>query len=231
MKNIFSLTVGVSIIILLFGAMAIGQDSTYPAKQKENQVKPESNYGHENDHMTAMKDSSQVHGAGKVRETSDSDTAKTDTSKEVDVKVAASIKEIIASYLQLKNALVSDKSGDASTAGRLLETAFEKVDVKELTSRQKKIFADVSADAREHAEHIGANEGNIEHQREHFELLSNDMVDLVREFGSGQTLYKDFCPMYNDKKGAIWLSETKVIKNPYYGKQMPTCGSVKETLQ
>jgi hypothetical protein len=36
--------------------------------------------------------------------------------------------------------------------------------------------------------------------------------------------------MYNDKKGAIWLSETKEIKNPYYGKKMLTCGNVKEEI-
>ena len=45
-----------------------------------------------------------------------------------------------------------------------------------------------------------------------------------------QTLYKDFCPMYSDGKGATWLSETKEIKNPYLGKKMPTCGSMKEEI-
>jgi hypothetical protein len=37
--------------------------------------------------------------------------------------------------------------------------------------------------------------------------------------------------MYNDGKGANWLSETKEIANPYLGKSMPTCGSVKEELK
>ena len=44
-------------------------------------------------------------------------------------------------------------------------------------------------------------------------------------------IYKDFCPMYNDNKGAIWLSESKEIKNPYFGKSMSTCGTVKEELK
>ena len=91
-----------------------------------------------------------------------------------------------------------------------------------LTAAQKKTYEDVEADAREHAEHIGANGGNIAHQREHFELLSKDIYDLVKAFGGGQVLYKDFDPMFNNGKGAFWLSETKEIKNPYMGKAMLT---------
>ncbi|WP_298392048.1 DUF3347 domain-containing protein, partial [Hydrotalea sp.] len=81
-------------------------------------------------------------------------------------------------------------------------------------------------------EHIGANSADIRHQREHFVMLSKDISDLIKAFGTGgQTLYKDFCPMANNGKGAIWISELKEIKNPYLGKAMPTCGTVKETIQ
>ena len=142
-----------------------------------------------------------------------------------------SIKEILSNYLQLKNALTKDNTNDAATAGKALETALKNFDKSALTAEQKKTFEDIESDAREHAEHIGANGGNIKHQREHFDLLSKDMYDLVKAFGAGQTLYKDFCPMYNDNKGAIWLSEAKEIKNPYYGKSMSSCGSMKEELK
>jgi hypothetical protein len=37
--------------------------------------------------------------------------------------------------------------------------------------------------------------------------------------------------MYNNNKGASWLSETKEIKNPYLGKKMPDCGEVKEEIR
>jgi len=152
------------------------------------------------------------------------------TSQIVDTKVTASIKKIVEKYLQLKNALVKDNTKDAAASGKEIVEAMETLDKSFLKDEQKKIYEDVEDDAREHAEHIGENAGNIEHQREHFDMLSNDLYDLVKEFGSGQILYKDFCPMYNDKKGAIWLSETKEIKNPYYGKKMVTCGSVKEEI-
>ena len=131
----------------------------------------------------------------------------------------------------MKNAFTEDNSTGAATAGKKLEAAFKNFDKSSLTAAQKKTYEDVEADAREHAEHIGANGGNIEHQREHFELLSKDIYDLVKAFGAGQVLYRDFCPMYNNGKGAFWLSETKEIKNPYFGKSMPTSGTIKEELK
>jgi Protein of unknown function (DUF3347). len=153
------------------------------------------------------------------------------TSSVTDKKSSVSIKEIINAYLQMKNAFTEDNSTGAATAGKILETAFKNFDKSALNPAQKKQYEDIVADAREHAEHIGKNEGNIAHQREHFELLSKDIYDLVKTFGAGQVLYKDFAPMANNGKGAFWLSETKEIKNPYTGKAMLTSGSVKEEIK
>lgn len=145
---------------------------------------------------------------------------------------AVSIKDIVGSYLQMKNAFTKDNTSEAATAGKTLQAAFINFDTKTLSAQQQKIFTDIADDAKEHAEHIGANGGNIAHQREHFDMLSKDMADLIQTFGNGgQTLYKDFCPMYNKGKGAYWISETKEIKNPYLGKAMPTCGTVKEEIK
>ena len=144
---------------------------------------------------------------------------------------AVSIKDIVVTYLQLKNAFAEDNSKEAATLGNTLMSAFKNFNRTALTTAQKQTFEDIEDDAKEHAEHIGKNEGNIAHQREHFELLSKDIYDLVKAFGAGQVLYKDFCPMYNDGKGAFWLSETKEIKNPYFGKSMLTCGTIKEEIK
>ena len=54
------------------------------------------------------------------------------------------------------------------------------------------------------------------------------MDDLIQLFGTNQKLYLDFCPMADDNKGAVWISETKEITNPYFGKDMATCGSIKK---
>ncbi len=146
-------------------------------------------------------------------------------------KGTASMKAIVDGYLQLKNSLANDNGSDAASAGKTIMEAVDKMDKSSLSAEQKKSFEDLADDIKENAEHCSTNGNKIEHQREHFEMLSQDMYDLVKAFGGGQTLYYDHCPMYNEKKGANWLSETKEIKNPYLGKKMPTCGSIKEELK
>ena len=103
-----------------------------------------------------------------------------------------------------------------------------KIDMKKLSGEQMKTYMSIADDVKEHAEHIGDNGGKIEHQREHFVTLSKDMDDLIQLFGTNQKLYLDFCPMADNNKGAVWISETKEITNPYFGKDMATCGSVKK---
>lgn len=141
-------------------------------------------------------------------------------------------KEVLAGYLQLKNALAKDNAKDAATAGNTIVTVLEKAHYGPLPADQQKAIADLQGDMKENAEHIGANAGKIAHQREHFSMLSKDMADLMKMYGNGgQVLYKDFCPMANDGKGAIWISEVKEIRNPYLGSKMPDCGTVKETIK
>jgi len=150
---------------------------------------------------------------------------------DTDSKLTASIKAVVDHYLHIKNALVKDDGSDAASGGRQMAAVMEKIDTALFTAEQKRIYKDIADDLKEHAEHIAKNGNNIKHQREHFSMMSEDVYDLVKSFGAGQALYKDHCPMYDEGKGAIWLSEVKEIRNPYYGSEMPKCGSVKEELK
>jgi hypothetical protein len=171
----------------------------------------------------------------KQANTGSSDTAqaapKTSTEPAVQPPSASPVKEIVNGYIQLKNVLASDNGNDAATAGNTMVAAFSQFDKSALPAEKKKTYEDIEADAKEHAEHIGKNGSNIKHQREHFDMLSKDMYELVKTFGAGQQLYYDHCPMYNNNKGADWISEKKEISNPYLGKEMATCGTVKEELK
>ncbi|MBI5010699.1 MAG: DUF3347 domain-containing protein [Bacteroidia bacterium] len=169
--------------------------------------------------------------SNRTRPVSQTENAILTASSVKEVENVVSIKEIISAYLQMKNAFTEDNSAGAASAGKKLQTVFRNFDKSSLTSIQKKTYEDAEADAIEHAEHIGANGGKIAHQREHFDLLSKDIYDLVKAFGGGQVLYWDFDSMPNNGKGAYWLSETKEIKNPYMGKAMLTAGSTKEEIK
>jgi hypothetical protein len=139
-----------------------------------------------------------------------------------------SINGIVVNYLTLKNALAMDDSKGAAVAGKALCVTFNSLNSKSLDAKLKATYLDIADDAKEHAEHIGENADKLGHQREHFVMLSKDINDLIKTFGTERKLYQDFCPMADDGKGAIWISETKKITNPYFGKEMPTCGSIKE---
>ncbi|HEA23676.1 MAG TPA: DUF3347 domain-containing protein [Pricia antarctica] len=135
---------------------------------------------------------------------------------------------LVANYLDLKNALVADDENAAAKAGGIMVSDFNNFDTASFGSDEQQELKDIIEDAKEHAEHI--SESPIGHQREHFDVLSKDMIDLIAITGTEEKLYQDFCPMYNDNKGAQWLSATKEIKNPYYGAKMMSCGSVQKEI-
>ena len=156
----------------------------------------------------------------------------TPTFSNLDPKLTTSLKTIVDHYLHIKNAFVNNDGRDAASGGKEMADAMTKVDQSLFAAEQKKVYDDIENDLKEHAEHIGKNARNIDHQREHFTMMSEDIYDLVRAFGGGQALYHDHCPMYNkDNGGAMWLSETKEVKNPYFGSEMPKCGTVEEVIK
>ncbi|MBU1822839.1 MAG: DUF3347 domain-containing protein [Bacteroidetes bacterium] len=137
---------------------------------------------------------------------------------------------ILDSYMAMKDALASDNSAKAANSGEAMVKAFASFDKSSLDAKRQSDYDEIVEDAREHAVHIGENSGKIDHQREHFDALSKDMMDLVSVVGSDRTLYMDHCPMYNDNRGANWLSASKEINNPYMGTKMSTCGSMKNEI-
>ena len=84
---------------------------------------------------------------------------------------------------------------------------------------------------KEHAQHIADNAGNIDHQREQLDLKTEDFYDRLRDFGTPRQVYKVCSPMYNNNKGALWLRDSREVKNPYLGKEMLSCGEVQEEIK
>ena len=63
-------------------------------------------------------------------------------------------------------------------------------------------------------------------------ILNENIVALTMNMGDlYTTLYVQKCPMANNNNGAMWLSNDKVIRNPYYGDAMITCGSIIEEIK
>lgn len=153
------------------------------------------------------------------------------TFSNIDPKSAAMLTTLYNQYFEIKNGLAADDDVAAASGGASMAATLAKADKSGFTPEQLKVFTENEADLLEHAEHISANKGNISHQREHFETMSEDVYALLTAFGSGRPAYLVHCPMYNDNKGASWISEVQTISNPYMGQKMSTCGKVKQLIQ
>lgn len=213
------------IVIIVTGMVftACSKPKTEPVKDNSDQAE------------TAMTDSMSTNSESQMSTTESSKPTETVAKTEEVVKGESpktnfSTKAIVNSYLTLKNALAKDDSKAAAKAGKSLYETVKKTDVNSLDSKKKSVYKEIAESIEENAEHIAAGGETIEHQREHFDMMSKDVSDLIDTFGSEGKLYKDFCPMYNNSKGAIWISEKKEIVNPYMGSKMLSCGSIQKEL-
>jgi Cu(I)/Ag(I) efflux system membrane fusion protein len=72
---------------------------------------------------------------------------------------------------------------------------------------------------------------NLDEQRNAFSSLTQSLYLAIKAYGLGNTTaYYEFCPMAFNNTGGFWLSDSKTIRNPYFGDKMLTCGQVRETL-
>jgi len=170
--------------------------------------------------------SSEMPMEGHDHAATDQDQMASSDAMPMNAQQSSQTKQILADYMAVKDALVNDDKNAAQKVGGQLETALSSFNVSGYTAEQQAELNDIIEDAKEHAEHISKSE--IDHQREHFKMLSKDMLDMVAITGAGETVYELFCPMYD--KGSSWLSMSKDIKNPFYGSKMLTCGSVKKQI-
>jgi membrane fusion protein, copper/silver efflux system len=84
----------------------------------------------------------------------------------------------------------------------------------------------------EAAAEAGSASAEIAKQRAAFAALSDALLAwfAVQENPLAARLTIAHCPMALDGKGAKWLQLGEPIKNPYFGAQMLSCGSVDATL-
>lgn len=141
------------------------------------------------------------------------------------------LSEAFKNYLLVKDALVNDDIDLAQKSAVTLNTKLNDVDMKLLTdSNAHNLWMSSLKVLQATSQEISVS-NNIKIQREHFISLSNSMSQSIEAFGTNQTIYKQFCPMANSDKGAIWLSTETEIMNPYFGEMMLKCGNIKLTIE
>ena len=124
--------------------------------------------------------------------------------------------DIINDYIKLKDALVAS---NAKQAQQVAVALLEVIDAIQMPEMQQNI------------KEIAATE-DLTLQRTYFDSLSMEVYQMAKTAETDiPALYRQFCPMAFDNRGAYWLSFHKEIRNPYFGDQMLTCGRVEEEIK
>lgn len=146
--------------------------------------------------------------------------------------LARQMKDFMQAYYTLKDAFVKSDTGLANVAAAELREASLGIHAEELKSDAARYRQTVSAIEGLGAEIAGlTGERTMLGKRQEFQMISGITYKLIKNTGmKDQTVYRDFCPMFNSGDGAFWLSDSPTISNPYYGTEMPDCGQLSETI-
>ena len=148
----------------------------------------------------------------------------------VDATFQQQVAHAFQAYLKVKDALVASDASQVKTEAGNLKNIIKAMDVKMLTGPALNDWTNYANNLdMALAEMVGTDD--IEVQRTSFADLSDNLYKSIKAYGLGATAYQEFCPMAFNNQGAYWLSDSKEIRNPYFGDKMLTCGRVTEELK
>ena len=131
----------------------------------------------------------------------------------------AVLRNVFEAYLVVQERLAGDNWEGAKEGLARAEEALDTEEARPLAGLREPLAALRSAD--------GLATG-----RKAFEPWSEAVEAAVREHGlsAGGPVYRLHCPMAFDFEGADWLQSDETVRNPYFGSEMFSCGTVEERL-
>ncbi|THU30411.1 DUF3347 domain-containing protein [Niastella caeni] len=145
-----------------------------------------------------------------------------------------SFTQLLNAYNTLKDALVASDTAKATAAALALRVAVDSLKLNEIkgdsTGDIKNTAQSFTSTIADLAQTLAA-EKDLKGKRKEFEMIADNLWNLTRTVRyTSQKVYWQHCPMAFDNKGAYWMSYEREIKNPYFGNEMLTCGSVEDSL-
>lgn len=131
---------------------------------------------------------------------------------------AETTKQLITSYLKIKDALVNTNAEKAAYAVDELIFNLEQNDSKVVNQLLEEV-------------QLIAKTKDVKEQRIYFEGLSSNIYTLAKNTQTEMDLYQQYCPMAFDNTGAHWISDKEKVFNPYFGDKMLRCGKVTEVIE
>jgi hypothetical protein len=143
------------------------------------------------------------------------------------------VDKIIISYLELKDAFISTDSAKINQAGlNLLQAAhLDTAKLGDLVVTDKNALLE-NARKLESVTGLLTAAASLPEKLGVFKDLT-EWMKKIAVLSKTQTLYVQNCPMagaYSKDENVFWLSAEEKIKNPFFPKNMLTCGLVVDTL-
>lgn len=130
--------------------------------------------------------------------------------------------QLLKNYLEVEDALVASNLTDAKNAIAKMQKEIQQLQPDATGKVHQKELKFLAAYLE-----VAGKADSLDDIRTRFEKISGSMIALAEQkVFTPETLYVVYCPM----KKASWLDDATDVKNPYYGKAMLTCGSVKKTI-
>jgi len=143
-----------------------------------------------------------------------------------------SFKQVLDQYYSLKDNFIAEKDPSIDSAAKALLILTDSLSLDGVGGDST-----VKATAETYKVGIVAElkgllgETDIEEKRKAFQMASEQLYSFVRTVQyDREVVYQQFCPMAFNDQGAIWLSNSSDIRNPYLPKKMLICGEVKDSI-
>ena len=128
-------------------------------------------------------------------------------------------KAFLSQYEAVRAALAADDLAAVKKAAAAVVTESKTPPKEPLTDEQKERQVKFAANVKKIA-----SADSLKTAREAFKALSKRAIHYAE---GKEGYYVANCPMVEGGEGD-WVQTSKKINNPYFGKQMLTCGSIKE---
>ncbi len=144
-------------------------------------------------------------------------------------KFKKQLEDLAQAYLRLKVAFVKTDAQSAANFAQAFNEQLSNVDMKLVSGDAHMYWMGQMKALDAHSKKITTLE-DVKKQRRQFQYISDAMINTLKAFGPDTKLYVEHCPMAFDGEGADWLSSESIIRNPYFGSEMMSCGDVVDSL-
>ena len=139
--------------------------------------------------------------------------------------------EVYKASLALTESFIKAEANEVSKSSAQVQSSLKNVDMSLLKSSEAHMEWMMNLKEMNTAMDKISSSTDVKEQRTAYASFNQPLFKSLKAFGtSAGTIYYQYCPMALDSQGAFWLSDSKELRNPFFGGSMLSCGSTSETI-